>query len=108
MNLDIKGVFEQIKKVQSEMENIKNELSRKIVVGEAGGGMVKAEMNGNNQLRKVIIADELIAANDKSMIEDLVVAAVNKAYQEASELSKNEMGKLKGLVPNIPGLNLNL
>ncbi len=108
MNFDFKNIFEQLKKVQSEVENIKGELATKIVHGESGGGMVTVEMSGTHRLRKIAISDELMSTNDKSMIGDLIVAAVNNAYQQADELNKNEMGKLQSFIPNIPGLNLNL
>jgi DNA-binding protein YbaB len=49
-----------------------------------------------------------MAANDITMLEDLVVAAVNKAFEKASEMTKEEMGKVRSMLPNVPGLNLNL
>lgn len=108
MNFDLKNIFEQLKKVQSEVETIKSELANKTVRGESGGGMVNVEMTGTHRLRKINIADDLMSTNDKTMIADLIVAAVNNAYQQADELNKNEMGKLQSFIPNIPGLNLNL
>lgn len=108
MNFDLKNIFEQLKKVQSEVETIKSQLANKTVYGESGGGMVNVEMTGNHRLRKINIADDLMNTNDKIMIADLIVAAVNNAYQQADELNKNEMGKLQSFIPNIPGLNLNL
>ena len=108
MNLDIKGMFDKLKNVQSEIERMKVELSNRSVTGESGGGMVSVEMTGSHKLRKIDISDELMLANDKAMIADLVVAAVNHAYDEADELNKSEMGKIQNFLPNIPGLNLNL
>ncbi|HRP02324.1 MAG TPA: YbaB/EbfC family nucleoid-associated protein [Candidatus Kapabacteria bacterium] len=108
MNFDFKNIFEQFKKVQSEMEAIKSELEHKTVIGESGGGMVIVEMSGNQKLRKINISDELMNTNDKSMISDLIVAAVNNAFKQASDLSQSELGKLQNMMPNIPGLNFNL
>lgn len=108
MNLDFKNIFEQLKKVQSEVDKIKSELANKTVRGESGGGMVSVEMTGIHRLRKIEISDELMSTNDKAMIGDLIVAAVNNAYQQADDLNKNDMGKLQSMIPNIPGLNLGL
>lgn len=104
----MQSILEQAKKVQEQMETIKKEIASKTVEADAGGGMVKVVMSGNHQLRDVKIAQELIDSKDKEMIEDLVVAAVNKATQEASEMASSEMNKVSGMMPNIPGLNLNL
>ncbi len=108
MNFDIKGMFDQIKNVQSEVEKIKSDLSHKVVVGESGGGMVSVEMTGDHKLLKINISDELMMTNDKVMISDLIVAAVNNSYRQADDLNKNEMSKLQSFIPNIPGLNFNL
>lgn len=108
MNFDFKGILEQIKKAQSEMEVMKTELANKTVYGQAGGGMVNVEMAGNNRLRRVDLSNELLELNDKNMIGDLIVAAVNNAYQEVEELNKKELEKFQSFMPNIPGLNFNL
>jgi DNA-binding YbaB/EbfC family protein len=108
MKFDIQNILQQAQKVQEEMENIKNSLANKYVTAESGGGMVTAVMSGNNRLKSLKFAPELLAANDITMLEDLVVAAVNKALDKASEMTKEEMGKVKNMLPNVPGLNLNL
>lgn len=106
MKFDIQNVLQQAKKMQEEAENIKRDLSSKTVTAESGGGFVTATMTGANKLVSIKIAPELLAQNDVAMVEDLVVAAVNKAIDKVNELVNSDMGKLKGMMPTIPGLNL--
>ncbi|MBM2813338.1 MAG: nucleoid-associated protein, YbaB/EbfC family [Ignavibacteria bacterium] len=101
------NILEQAQKVQSEMERIKNDLGNKTATGDAGGGMVTATVNGNNKLVSLKISKEIVNPEDIEMLEDLVVAAVNKAQSAAQEMSQMEMGRLSGMLPNIPGLNFN-
>ncbi len=108
MKFDLQNIMEQAQKMQSEMENVKRELTYKQVTTESGGGMVSVTMTGTHKLISVRIAPELIAANDITMLQDLIVAAVNKATEAAGELAHQEMTKIGGMLPNIPGLNLGI
>jgi nucleoid-associated protein EbfC len=108
MKFDIQGMMQQAKKMQEEVESIKNELANKTVTAESGGGFVTATMTGDNKLVSIKIATELLTQNDISMVEDLVVAAVNKAIDKVNELTSSDMGRLKNMMPSIPGLNLGL
>jgi DNA-binding YbaB/EbfC family protein len=87
------------------MEKVQNELGNKTVSEEAGGGIVKATVNGKKELVSLSIEDEIINGGDKEMLEDLVVAAVNKALESAGKMAEEEMaGVTKGMMP--PGLNI--
>lgn len=75
--------------------------------GESGAGMVKATVNGKKQILSVEIDPSLLKSDDQVIVQDLVVAAVNKALDEAENLSKEELRKsTDGILPNIPGLDL--
>lgn len=101
----MQGMFKQIQKMQAEMEKVQAELANKTVEEESGGGMVKAVVNGKKELVSLEIADEVINGEDKDMLEDLVVAAVNKALDSAGKMAEGEMQNLtKGMLP--PGLNI--
>jgi nucleoid-associated protein EbfC len=101
----MQGMLKQVQKMQAEMQRVQSELGNKTVTEEAGGGMIKATANGNKDIVSVEIDLQVINAEEKEILEDLVVAAVNKALQSAAKMAEDEMGKItKGMLP--PGLNL--
>jgi DNA-binding YbaB/EbfC family protein len=101
----MQGMLKQVQKMQAEMEKVQNELANKTVTEEAGGGMIKATANGKKELISVEIDKEVFNGGDKEMLEDLVVAAVNKALESAGKMAEEEMAKItKGMLP--PGLNI--
>lgn len=104
----MQGMMKQIQKMQAEMERVQNELGNKTVTEESGGGVVKATANGKKEIISIQIDEEIIKGEDREMLEDLVVAAVNKALDSAGKMAEEEMGNVtKGMIPpgmNIPGL----
>lgn len=101
------GMMKQIQKMQEKMQQVQEELEQKTVVGESGGGMVKATANGKQRLIALAIEREVINSEEQDMLEDLVLAAVNKALEESQKMAQEEMGKVtSGILPNIPGLSL--
>jgi len=93
--------------VQARIKQAQNNLVNVSASGESGGGMVKATVNGKKQLIALDIDATILKGDDKILIQDLVVAAVNKASDEADALAKEEMRKATdGLIPNIPGMDL--
>lgn len=100
------GMMKQIQMIQEKMAQVQQSLELMTVTGEAGGGMVKVTANGKQQIVKIHLDKEIVDPNDPDMLEDLIVAATNKALDEASKVAKEEMAKVtSGLLPNIPGLN---
>jgi DNA-binding YbaB/EbfC family protein len=101
----MQGMMKQVQKMQGDMEKVQNELENKIVTEESGGGMVKATVNGKKSIVSIEIDNEIVESGDKEMIEDLVVAAVNKALDAAGKMAEDEMGNVtKGMIP--PGMNI--
>jgi DNA-binding YbaB/EbfC family protein len=101
------GMMKQVQKMQEKMARVQEELESKSVVGEAGGGMVRVTANGKQVITAIHIEKEVVNPDDVEILEDLVVAAVNKALTEAAALAQEEMAKAtNGMLPNIPGLNL--
>ncbi len=108
MDFDFKNILGQFQKMQEEIEKIRSELSTKSITVETGGGMVSVTIDGNQQVLKINISQDLIESKDKQMIEDLVRGAVNKAFKESQNMIKDEMSKFTSFLPNIPGLNFNI
>jgi DNA-binding YbaB/EbfC family protein len=105
--LDMFNMLGKVKELQSKLKETRDRLGKEIITAESGAGMVKATVNGNRQIVKIEIDQEIIKKEDKELIQDLTVAAVNKAMQEMDEKIKEEMKKsTNGLLPNIPGLDL--
>jgi len=108
MNLNMQGMLKQIQKMQADMAKVQAELENKTVTEESGGGMVKVVANGKKEIISINIDDEVAKGGDKDMLEDLIVAAVNKALQSAGKMAEEEMASItKGMLPpglNIPGL----
>ncbi len=101
----MQGMMKQVQKLQADMEKKQQELRNKTVSEESGGGMVKATVNGQKELLSLEINDEVISVEDKEMLEDLIVAAVNKAIESAGKMAEDEMASLtKGIIP--PGMNI--
>ncbi len=101
----MQGMLKQVQKLQAEMERVQNELGNKTISEEAGGGIVKATANGKKEIVSIQIDEEVIKGGDKEMLEDLVVAAVNKVLDSAGKMAEEEMAKVtKGMIP--PGLNI--
>ncbi len=96
-------MMKQMKKMQGEMARIQEELSDEEVEASSGGGMVKAVVTGQQEVRKIIIDPEAIDPEDSEMLQDMIVAAVNEALRQSQELASKRLGNLtSGL--GIPGL----
>ena len=97
---DLLKILQQAQQVQGRLQQIQDELQKKVVTGTAGGGMVTVEADGRGQIKRVRIDPSVVNASDVEMLEDLVSVAVSDAQQKAAALAQEEMGKVTG------GLNL--
>jgi nucleoid-associated protein EbfC len=107
MKAGMGGLLKQAQKMQQEMERIQNELAGMKIEGSAGGGMVTAVASGSQELLEIKIDPEVVDPQDVEMLEDLVLAAVNQALENAKARAESEMAKATGgLMPNLGGLKL--
>jgi DNA-binding YbaB/EbfC family protein len=94
-----------MKQVQQMQEQMQQRMTALRVEGSAGGGMVKAAMNGSKELLAITIDKEAVDPNDVEMLQDLVVAAVNEASRKVDEEMSSTVGAMTGGM-KIPGLVL--
>jgi hypothetical protein len=85
-----------MKQLQQAQEKIQAEIAALVIEATAGGGMVKAEMDGQKQLRSLKIDPEVVNKDDVEMLQDLVLAAVNEASRKVDEAIQEKVGGLTG------------
>jgi hypothetical protein len=101
--MDMSSIFGKVKELQENMKEAQDKIALLEAEGEAGGGMVKATVDGKKQVVRLQIDPDIISKDDKEMIEDLSAAAVNKALENIDVKIQEEMKKVTGNLPNIPG-----
>ena len=92
------GINKMIKKaqeMQSQMEKAQAELNSIEIEGQAGGGMVSVTVNGHKDLVALNIDPEILN-EDKEMIEDMILAAVNQGLQNAGKVAEEKMNSITG------------
>ncbi len=99
-------LMKQAQSMQKNMEKAQAELAEKTVNFSSGGGMVTVVARGDSTIESIKIDPKVVDPDDVEMLEDLVLAAVDGAMNEAKELSQTEMGKLTQGMGLPPGMNL--
>ena len=96
-------IFKQVGAVKEQMEAVKERLGRLRVTGEAGAGMVRVTVDGESQVHNIEIDPALLSPDEKDMLEELIISALNDATARAREAAAHEMRSIAGGM-NIPGL----
>ena len=97
-------MMKQLQKAQAEMSRVQEEISRQTVESSSGGGAVRVVANGQKQLVSLQIDPEALGEDNKEMLEDMIVAAVNEAFNRVDEMVAAEMQKLTGGLNLPPGM----
>ncbi|MFT6103413.1 MAG: DNA-binding YbaB/EbfC family protein [Candidatus Endobugula sp.] len=98
-------IMKQAQAMQENMQKMQDELANKTVSGESGAGMVTVTMNGRHDVKKVDI-DPSLLIEDKTILEDLLAAAVNDAVRKVEQENKSMMGDLTGGMEMPPGFKM--
>lgn len=98
--MNIQKLMKQAQEMQKKMGQMQEELASKEITGNAGGGMVSITMNGKNELLKIALDPSLLNADEKDMLEDLIVAAHNDARKKVEQATEEAMRDAAG------GMNL--
>ena len=100
---DMSSLLKQAQEMQRRMQDATRALGERILEGSSGGGVVKAYVNGNQELQAVKIQKAAVDPTDVETLEDLVTGAVKQALAAAKELRDREMAKVTGGM-NLPGM----
>jgi nucleoid-associated protein EbfC len=101
---DLNNLMSKAREMQANMSKMQEELARKQITADAGGGMVQATVNGKMELVKLKIDKSKIDVNDTEMLEDVIIAAVHGAQAKAAQMMQEEMKKAAGDMGLPPGL----
>jgi len=102
-------LFGKVNEFQQKMKEAQERLGELEVTAEAGGGMVQVTANGNRQVLKIKLDKDIIDPNDPEMLEDLIIAGINKALTEADRAAKQKMQEVtSSILPGggLPGMDL--
>lgn len=89
-------LFGKMMEMQQKMAEVQEGLARLTVTAEAGGGMVRVTANGQQRITALKIEPGVIDPDDPEMLEDLIIAGVNKALDEAAAMAQKELQKVAG------------
>ncbi len=101
---NIASIMKQAQEIGSNMNQMSETLRSKRIVGSSGGGMIEIEVNGLMEALACRIDPQLLAQNDKTMLEDLIVAAVNQAVVKSKQTHAEAISEMTGGL-SLPGLN---
>jgi len=100
---NMQKMMKQVQKMQAKMAQVQEELGEINVEGSAGGGVVRVVSNCHQEIKEIKIDPAAVDPDDMSLLEDLVLAAVNDALKNARDRATAELEKVTGGV-KIPGL----
>jgi nucleoid-associated protein EbfC len=103
---DIMGMMKQVQAMQSKMQDLQAELERIEVTGTSGGGLVTVTLTAKGEMKGVAVDPSLLKAEEKEILEDLLVAAHNDARTKGEALVQERMGALTAGLPIPPGMKL--
>lgn len=98
------NLLKQAQKAQAQMAKMQEQLGEKTVESSSGGGAVRAMVNGHKELLSLEIDPEVLSEENREMLEDLILAAVNEALKKVDEMINSEMQKFTGGMNLPPGL----
>jgi DNA-binding YbaB/EbfC family protein len=105
MKNQLAGLMKQAQQMQDNLKKAQEQLSGVEVEGQSGAGLVKVVMTCRNEVKRVSI-DPSLMGEDKDMLEDLVVAALNDTLRRAEQTASERMGSVTQGLPLPPGFKL--
>ncbi len=105
MKGQLTGLMKQAQQMQENMKKAQEQLAQIEVDGQSGAGLVKVTMTCRNDVKRIAI-DPTLFEEDKDMLEDLLVAAMNDALRKAEQTASEKMGAMTAGLPLPPGFKM--
>lgn len=93
----MQNLMRQAQKMQEEMQKAQAELEEAEVEGTSGGGLIKVVMSAKKVVKSIEINPDAVDTEDLTMLEDLIIAALNDGYEKADKMYGEKMGAFGGL-----------
>ena len=103
---DFDEIMKMAQNAQNELQKAQDNLDKIEVEGVAGGGLVKIRATAKGRILGVDLDESLLQPSEKTMVEDLVAAAINDARAKADSAAAGEMQKMQTSLPLPPGFKL--
>ena len=101
---DMNSLMRQAQKMQEDMAAKQEELEAREYNISAGGGVVNLKISGKKEILSISISPDIVDPDDIETLEDILVAAVNEAIKRVEDTNSEEMSKITGGIPNMPGM----
>jgi nucleoid-associated protein EbfC len=99
-------MMKQVQELQTRMQDMQAKIEATTVTGQSGGGLVKVTLNGKGRMMDVAIDPSLLKADEKQIVEDLLVAAHEDAKGKIEQQTSEQMKQMAGGLPLPPGFKL--
>jgi DNA-binding YbaB/EbfC family protein len=103
---DLNEILQMAQNAQNELQKAQDNLDKVEVEGVAGGGLVKIRATAKGRILTVTLDESLLQPSEKTMVEDLIAAAINDARAKADAAAAVEMEKMQTSLPLPPGFKL--
>lgn len=103
---DLNAILEMAQNAQAELQKAQDNLDKIEVEGQSGGGLVKVRASAKGRIISVSLDDSLMQESEKTMAEDLIVAALNDTRAKADQAANAEMQKMQSSLPMPPGFQM--
>ena len=104
--VNIGNMMKQAQQLQKKMAEAQDKLNDIEVEGSSGGGLVKVTASAKGSFKRIFIDESLLKKNEKEILEDLIIAAINDAKLKGEAAAQEEMKSITGGLPLPPGMKL--
>ena len=99
-------IMKQAKAMQEKMAEMQKKIEETEIEGSSGGGAIKIVMNGKHEVKNLFIDPSIVNSNEKEVLEDLIIAALNDVNKKIAESTNDQLGSISGGMGLPPGLKL--